>query len=127
MTAAAAAKAGASCLRAGCPRAQGRVGAAEAKARKGNAPRRKKPRRARESHVEKSGGGNLNRQRDQTPEARPLWQQCLCAESALGTIHPRGTAIRGRFDELVFATANLGGAPAKAGLVSAEAVGKPIA
>jgi hypothetical protein len=101
-----------SCLSAGCPRAQGQAGAAEAKARKGNAPGRKKPRRARESHVEKSGGGNLNRQRDQTPEARPLWQQCLCAESALGTIHPRGTAIRGRFDELVFATANLGGAPA---------------
>jgi hypothetical protein len=29
----------------------------EAEARKGNAPRRKKPRRARVPHVEKSGGG----------------------------------------------------------------------
>jgi len=40
------------------------AGSDEAKARKGNAPGRKKPRRAREPHVEKSGGGNLNRQRD---------------------------------------------------------------
>jgi hypothetical protein len=38
--------------------------AAEAEARKGNAPGRKKPKRARVPHAEKSGDGNPNRQRD---------------------------------------------------------------
>jgi hypothetical protein len=54
----------------------------EAEARKGNAPGRMKPKRARVAHVEKSGGVDPNRPRDETPEARPLRQQCLCAESA---------------------------------------------
>jgi hypothetical protein len=44
---------------------------------KGNAPGRIKPKRARAPHVEKSGDGGPNRQRDETPEAKPLRQQCL--------------------------------------------------
>jgi len=58
-------------------------------------------------HVEKSGDGGPNRQRDQTPEAKPLRQQCPCAESARAPRSERDTPS-GVADEQVFGTANLG-------------------
>jgi hypothetical protein len=48
-----------------------------------------------------------NRQRDQTPEARPLRQQCPCAESA-GAPTSKRDRSSDLSDEQVFGTANLG-------------------
>jgi len=57
---------------------RGESGSCEAKARKGNAPGRMKPKGARDiARGEITATMCPNRQRDETPEARPLRQQCL--------------------------------------------------
>jgi hypothetical protein len=48
-----------------------------------------------------------NRRRDQTPEAKPLRQRCLCAESAQAPQAREGQAHVGLFEELVLGPANL--------------------
>jgi hypothetical protein len=55
-----------------------------------------------------------NRQRDETPEAKPQWQQCLCAEGAKHHRSKEGQVLSDLFDEFVLVTANLwGGAKQK--------------
>jgi hypothetical protein len=81
----------------------------EAKARKGNAPGRMKPRRARDA-----ARGEI--QRRCTPTGRgmkPLkrgrcWQQCLKRRKRLAPLIQEGSVLSDRFEELVFVTANLG-------------------
>jgi hypothetical protein len=88
---------------------------------KGNAPGRMKPKRARAPHVEKSGDGCPNRQRDETPEAKPLRQQCLCAESAKHHRSKEGLVLTGQFEEpSPCDSQSLGRCEEKAGLVSAQ-------
>jgi hypothetical protein len=49
-----------------------------------------------------------NRQRDKTPEARPLRQQCLKRRKRLAPLIQEGPGFTDRFDELVLVTANFG-------------------
>jgi len=85
------------------------VVAVEAEARKGNAPGRINPKRARDAACRRNlATVSPNRQRDQTPEAKPLWQQCPCAVCAEAPRSERDKPS-GLSDEQVFGTANFGG------------------
>jgi len=64
--------------------------------REGERPREAKPKRARVAvAAEKSADGDLNRQRDETPEAKAAERShASSAESAANAIDPRGTGLK---------------------------------
>jgi hypothetical protein len=83
--------------------------AAWAEAREGERPREDEAQESQGRRTRRNPATvGPNRQRDKTPEARPLRQQCLMRRKRQAPWIQEGQALNGLFEELLFVTANLG-------------------